>query len=92
MMIKIFGSQHQLTAKRACSIGSLGDFGLPPLSSVDARLKQLAKLPFSKDIDSVTFPIGFTLPKFNRYDAKTDAYTIGFTIDKSYPSTLRISL
>ncbi|KAI8542860.1 hypothetical protein RHMOL_Rhmol08G0172700 [Rhododendron molle] len=41
----------------------------------DARLRRLTTSPFTREIDSVTPPKGFTQPKFAKYDGKTEAYT-----------------
>lgn len=41
----------------------------------DARLAHLTSSPFTKDIDGVSPPKGFTQPKFVKYDEESDAYT-----------------
>lgn len=81
--------RHAHTKKHARIVDEFTILFLPPFPShpsfpsVDQRLKQLAKSPFTKEISSVTLPTGFMLVKFNHYDAFTDDKSSIYTSDQA---------
>lgn len=65
--------RHRLNAKKAFSTGKAYEAPRSTEKSADSRLRKIQDSPYIQKIQETQPPRNFTIPKFTKYDAKTDA-------------------
>lgn len=65
--------RHRLNAKRAYSTGKAYEAPRSSEKPVDSRLQKIQDSPFVQEIREAHPPRNFTVPKFTKHDAKSDA-------------------